>query len=453
MSAAPLLVLHAWIGTAVTVLALWFLLKVVNRRLGSTATLGVLLVSTGSNFVTQSTNVMEWHWVVLFAALTVYAIVEGRAWLCFGAALAGAWARSDSPFLVVAAVGAAAFVAYRTHDRRLLRHSLYALAGAVAGFVLLCAHNYAIAHELIQSSAIIKAFWGKTVGYQLRFGVEVAAIAAAPGSLLIEVGGHSIYAVAALHLLLAGVLLALLRWFPPASQTEPAARAPEGAPERMFLLALGVLATVGYSVVYAKSSVAIMTWYTANFVVPVALLYASALRPVRWRHAFPVLFASLLLLGVIGLRNADRAQLPTFDYELDAAEHLRNHPTEGHVGGWNVGILNYFEGGDVVNIDGLTNNDVVPYILSDKLHCYLLANDVRHVFDWQAMVACKGDHCPNYPALGGYTSGVFQKSLKPEYVVPGTETLKNSLVMYSVDMDTLAAAGDCGGGQAAATLP
>jgi hypothetical protein len=131
---------------------------------------------------------------------------------------------------------------------------------------------------------------------------------------------------------------------------------------------------------------------------------------------------------------------------MDAGLWLREHRPEGRVGGWNVGVLNYFEGGDVVNIDGLTNSAVVPYIVEGRLHCYLLENDIRHVMDWEPMVECHRAKCPPYPAIGGYASGVLARSLKSEYVVPGTENLEGGtlkLTLYSVDKDTLASAGDC----------
>jgi hypothetical protein len=128
---------------------------------------------------------------------------------------------------------------------------------------------------------------------------------------------------------------------------------------------------------------------------------------------------------------------------MDAGLSLREHPVNGRVGGWNVGILSYFEGGRVVNVDGLTNDDVVPYILRDRLHCYLLEHDIRHLLDWHDMVFCEGPRCPPYPALGGYTSGVLARSLTVERVIPGTEQRKNPLQLYSVDFDILKGAGDC----------
>ncbi len=437
----PLLLLHAWIGVVATAVGLWFLLRVVDRHLGDTATLGIVVVSTSSNFLVQSTSAMEWHWVVLFASLTIFAVTEGRTRLAVAAGMAGALSRSDFPLLTVAAVGAGLFVARRGGDRRLLRSSLWAFAGAVCGFCLLTAHNYSIAHEIVQSSARIKAFWGKSEGYQPRYGFEIAARAASPGSILIEMGNHTIKLVAALHAAALVVLFALLRFFPPARPARPAGDV------RPFLLALAVLATTGFALLYGTTAAAIQTWYTANFVVPVSLLYALALAPARWRPAAPALFVPAALFAVVGLRDADKPGLPGDIHNMDAGLWLKEHGPAGRVGTWNAGIINYFEGGHVVNIDGLTNNDVVPYILADKLHCYLYENDIRHVMDWQDMLTatCSRARCPNYPALGGYTSGLFARSLEPEYVVATVQAsgFDTSLRLYSVDMDLLAREGAC----------
>jgi hypothetical protein len=447
-----LLVLHAWIGALVTATGLWFLLRVVERSMGAVGTTGVLVVSTGSNFLAQATNVMEWHWVVLFASLTVFALIEGRVWLAFLAASSGALSRSDFPLLVVAAVAAAALVVFvrsrAAPSTALLRGALSALGGAVAGFCLLTTQNYLIAHELIQSSARVKAFWGTVVGYHLRYGFESAANAGAPGAFLIERAGHSLKLVLAVHAVIALVVVGLWRFFPPppAPGEADARRSRTAEDERLFLFVVSLLAVTGYAAFYATTSFGIMTWYTANFVVPVALLYSAALRHLRWPYAFPALLVLAGLSAVVGLRNADLPALPHLGYEMDAGLWLREHRPEGRVGGWNVGVLNYFEGGDVVNIDGLTNSAVVPYIVEGRLHCYLLENDIRHVMDWEPMVECHRAKCPPYPAIGGYASGVLARSLKSEYVVPGTENLEGGtlkLTLYSVDKDTLASAGDC----------
>src|SRR6185437_3903318 len=78
VSAATVLVVHAWIGVVATAIGLWCVIRTVRPASGEPAVLGVALVAVAPNFLQQATNVMEWHWVVLFTAICLLAIVEGR---------------------------------------------------------------------------------------------------------------------------------------------------------------------------------------------------------------------------------------------------------------------------------------------------------------------------------------------------------------------------------------
>jgi hypothetical protein len=42
------------------------------------------------------------------------------------------------------------------------------------------------------------------------------------------------------------------------------------------------------------------------------------------------------------------------------------------IGAWNAGIVDYLSLGGVVNLDGLVNDDAVPYVLSNSLKKFWL---------------------------------------------------------------------------------
>src|SRR6185312_1955804 len=104
----------------------------------------------------------------------------------------------------------------------------------------------------------------------------------------------------------------------------------------------------------------------------------------------PVLLVAVAALAVVGVRAAGARVYRLYPPLMNAGLWLKDHAPPGRVGAWNAGILNFFEGGDVVNLDGLTNDDVVPYIMADKLHCYVLEKDIRYVMDFEMMV---GGNC------------------------------------------------------------
>ena len=46
-----------------------------------------------------------------------------------------------------------------------------------------------------------------------------------------------------------------------------------------------------------------------------------------------------------------------------AAGNTAEAEPAGLVGSWNAGIIGYYQGGDVINLDGLVNNEVYPYMV------------------------------------------------------------------------------------------
>jgi hypothetical protein len=67
----------------------------------------------------------------------------------------------------------------------------------------------------------------------------------------------------------------------------------------------------------------------------------------------------------------------------------------------------YLGGATIVNMDGLVNNDIYPYAVSNRLPEYLQAQGIRHILDFENMFA------PVFAARGGYEDPEFLARLKP----------------------------------------
>ncbi|HJO24684.1 MAG: glycosyltransferase family 39 protein [Myxococcota bacterium] len=99
----------------------------------------------------------------------------------------------------------------------------------------------------------------------------------------------------------------------------------------------------------------------------------------RWlRVALAGAFAGLFLSASVGGVLAWRAGYgTTFTHRnhlllLEAARHLRrNTPPGTTVGAWNSGILGYFSGRTVVNLDGVVNDDAVDALREKRLLAYI----------------------------------------------------------------------------------
>jgi hypothetical protein len=189
---------------------------------------------------------------------------------------------------------------------------------------------------------------------------------------------------------------------------------------RGVVLALGAtIALLGYMlVVYPRSGV-VQPWYTSNLIVPCALLLAIDAAVIgkllqRYRRVMGLLVT--LLVGVILARNLVLFQFPGPDRPLwpyqqamhEAGVYLRDHPPDGRVGAWNAGIIGYYQGGSVINLDGLVNDGVHAFVARNALSEYLTVQRVRYIADFESMLSVRA-----YRARGGYDDQQFLKRLQP----------------------------------------
>jgi hypothetical protein len=313
------------------------------------------------------------------------------------------------------------------------------LAGAVVALGLALLHNRLITSEFLQSSATIKAHWGSVRGYKPLLGAEIAVWTSAPGQAL----RRGFTFVLAAHALAAGALLLVERWAPapPTAKPEPSPDEDRRRANRRFLAIFGVLCIVAFAAFYARGSASIQAWYTAPFVVPIAGLYAAGLDLLKRRESLLLgnvaLGATLAVNGWLATRECPATEQA---WNLRGSEWLAQNRPAGRIGAWNAGIISAFSSQDVINIDGLVNNAVTPYILRDRLHCYFLDARIDYVFDWETMLDDR------YARMGGYSSGVLERALVPEHIVEGTEHSLGGwrrLTLFKVDRAVLESSGGC----------
>jgi hypothetical protein len=436
-----------FVGLGVTVLAVFVLVRTFARALSPAAALGVAFVSGSANFVQQPVSVMEWPWVVLASTLLVAAILEDRPGLAFAAGCLGAFGRTDFPLLAAVAVGASVVLRPREGYFPHARAVCFGLAGAVVALGLALLHNRLATGEFLQSSAMIKAHWGSVRGYKPLLGAEIAVWTSAPGEAL----RRGLAFVLAAHALSAGALALVERGAPtpptPEAAPTPPTREPAPAADddrrranRRFLTIFGVLCTVAFAAFYATGSASIQAWYTAPFVVPIAGLYAAGLDLLRRRES--ILLGNIALGATLAVNGwlATCEGMAEQTWTLRGAEWLGQNRPAGRIGAWNAGIISAFSTRDVINLDGLVNNAVTPYILGDRLHCYLLDAPIDYVFDWETMLDDR------YARMGGYSSGLLERALVPQHVIEGTEHPLGGwrrLTLFKVDRAVLEASGGC----------
>jgi hypothetical protein len=390
------------------------------------------LLFTSQNLVYNAISVTEWSLTLLMAALYcvwLLARYERRpvtsfdALLLFTLGLLGSLARSDFgllPFAMLVSV----FTLHVKNTVKPILLPLWGFAGSLAGLIVLFTHNYIFTSEFLQSSAKMKAYWaqGSVPNYYI-VPLMVGEIIGLAGLSFLAL----LIATAVLSKLVAGKESAqgrirqnnsvVLQRHSLLKTEHPLLFSPSH--NVVLLLLAGVVSILGYIWFYAPNP-DVQSWYSANLIVPILMVVfaVSDYATVSIRNAYVMPVLSLLCLSVVILNvtklyplNSVNALWPHQSIMFQAGQHLNLYPLEARVGSWNAGIIGYYEGGNVVNLDGLVNNDIYDYVTNGSLPAYMGSRNIHYIIDFEKMITNE------YLRMrGGYNQPDFLDDLKPQMV-------------------------------------
>jgi hypothetical protein len=152
-------------------------------------------------------------------------------------------------------------------------------------------------------------------------------------------------------------------------------------------------------------------WYFATpvfvFYVALGVLFALVLRGpmiqrwlARW-HSTRLILMGGLLLAVMSVgwleESSQNPNNPVFRFwaspvrypgqagMYNAALWMQANPSrteEARFGSFNAGIVTYYSRRTVINLDGLMNHAIQPYIAQNRLLCYLIEADLDYIVDF-----------------------------------------------------------------------
>jgi len=359
------------------------------------------------NVLFNAVSVTEWSVTVALAVALVAAArgIErppspGRIALAVVCGLFGSLARSDFGLLPALLLFESFFSARRLDDRRVAYPALAAFAGAAAGVGLVLLHANAVSGNWVQASALVKSHWAAFVPFGERLYNAAMLLPSLFGFSLSKRGLW--WDLAALGLIVVLTAAALKR----APRDEWRQEAPASPPWRAMALLLAL-----YILFYAGNA-ALQPWYTVHLVVPAAIVARPLIASLRRRA--PVLTGAIFLviaahhLLLIHPLDGNSGKWPHQRAMLDAGRYLKEHPLNGRVGAWNAGIIGYFAGGTVVNLDGLVNDAVIPFVRAGRLEEYLEKQGIRYIVDFDIMLSD-----PVKLKRGGYDGARFLPELTP----------------------------------------
>jgi hypothetical protein len=366
---------------------------------------------------------VEWSLVIVMAAVYCYLFNDsvssaGALLKLFAAGLFLSLARSEAgllPFSILVTVLAFTALAEGS-TRSLLRNALSGFAGASVGVAITLLHNYMFTGNLIQSSARMKLYWAGFQDHLLARSVLIPA----------RVVGFDVYLFPlppiCLSLLffvaIVGITAFFLRSNVLQGKASKAALEIDKTEPLFILWTASHVSIFAYVLLYARAG-GIQNWYTANFLVPMFIVLTgwmdflgSQLSPKRplFEAALSMIVLITLILNLLTVYPVSgNAPWPHQQAMLAAGTYLKENPPDGKIASWNAGIIGYYQGGMVINIDGLVNESIYPYVVKNQLPRYLEREEIRFLVDFQTMLH------PIYRQRGGYDDADFLDSLVPVF--------------------------------------
>jgi hypothetical protein len=412
---SPWLAVKFWMsaGLLCSIAAIVVTSNFVARRLRPPALLLVVLLFCAPAFLSQSLSILEYPYVVLVASLYVSAVFgnpdsydQCQIYGCALLGIVGSLARSDFSGLPLMIFVACACFGIATGVWRYLSQSMAGLAGASVGLGIVFVHNYWFSRQLLSGSIKAKALWAARLGYRLHPSIETALDTLGRTrklSLLVALG------------VVAVTLLGWLRRRTATGRLEVKSRTLM-RDDLLFMLA-GSGAIALYVVIYGADG-GIQPWYSASFAIPFVL----ALGPLFGFLESDAFAQSCAAIGIAILcaRNLPQAFQPLWSHQynmLAMSDYLRQHPVEGQIGSWNAGILGYFLDGGVVNLDGVMNDQLYPYVLDNRLIAYMDTMNVKYVADYPHLI-----NDINSATAFGYSRHELTTRLQPMHSIPKFES-------------------------------
>lgn len=378
--------------------------------------------------------------VILAAAAYLYVVTcreqpLGRRYEIAAAlfGLAGMLARSDFGLLPLCTACAYGLWDWRARKiSQQFRAAASGLGGAFFGMMIIVAHSYLISGHLTQSSAKEKLFWSQIEGFSTHRALQILFSFFYPLANMqfyntdyrsgwLYIGGSAI------RLLTLCLLIYLL----------VRGLSARGRPLDQALVVGMVSTAIAYSILYRFDSAAVQPWYAANYEIPAALVVAASLSTIRgtfWRNFGAGVVALWVLAGVA---LSCEPTWPAQAGHYRAGIYLLDHPELQPAGAWNGGIIAYFSRQPVINLDGLVNDDVYQYVVTNTLGDYLGRRGVRYIFDTQDMFS------GSMPRRGGYEGPGLTRCLegKDEFLrndtIDALGPINTREAVYQVDLRCL----------------
>lgn len=441
--------IHIALCLTVTITLLPFIWLIILRPPHKWALIAACaLITSTLNFSYNTITLVEWPLVILlsssYIAYLYHLNINQPLWrpalLLALIAFFGSLTRADFGGLALVFFCAAILLYLVTRERRYVFLTFMGLAGATIGVVIVFLHNYLFTGHILQSSAIMKLNWSQiTAPTPYAFYVQIMSLfmnSFNQDGLIIM--NPNIVRLVPILLLIAlnifaykGVCAIVNK---NAQKTLLLSQVTNSLRDKKILVIAGSLITViFYCAFYAFNTGALQPWYTGIIIAPIIILITGLLALIHSRLSKMLISLIIAILVVLHIHLLYTGKIIPWESQkslYEAGIYLQQHPLKQRIGSWNAGIVSYYEGNHIINLDGLMNDEILPYVKADHLECYILRKQIAYIVDTQNMF---NDY---HKQRGGYTNNL------ENWVMPQVSIDQNA-VIYKVNLEGLSKDNQC----------
>lgn len=372
--------------TVITCSALKF-----NNQLNGLPGLCLLICSSSYSFLTNSISGLEWPLVISINAIIFTIILNNecldKLLIAFLLGLLGSLARTD--FIIVPfTLLLTSFLLFKVcpinqWGFKYVKFFSLVSAGSIIGIAVSMLFFYYVSGSFIQNSAAIKSLWHSyddafrfdSVAYQFARAILYLPDFSATINNFIHQRQYLILALLTVIIvpLVFFILLRLIKHLKPENNSFNIASI-----SSVFIIII-------YFILYGIKVTEIQPWYSANVTLPILVCLVTFSFFICGR--FSGKFKNIIFLvgyGIITINIyvyvQNPAPYPAQVLMKSIGEDLANKKhSNDKIGFSGAGAVSLFQGGYVINLDGLVNNEIIEYIPS-RLPCYLIQKKIT-LFD------------------------------------------------------------------------
>lgn len=456
LSLQGVFLIFGFISSVVMTVSLWCLMNLVCRSwFGREGRLPATIASSipffGSIGMTLPCLMMESSFVLFSITLSLLLVLFGdgskkilATFLSFLGAF-GVMARTD--FLVISTSVVLTSLLFYGMKHKITRKSLLLLFGSFLCFVYLLLHSYFETGSFVQGSAQIKFYYSSVAGHSFKTPILLFLDGLIPDILMPDKLGSEINSkllnssllnLYSITIIILAILVVLFVRQPHKTIFTQNYKVTSEKPrsEHVALTTFAMLSTCLLFGVYSLNSQGMQIWYTANFLTQISIIWSVFVSFISLRKKYLGTTLASIMFLISTCDGAVSVNSPIWPHAAgmrEAGLKIKDNP-KTIFGSWNSGMIAYFSDQTVINLDGLVNNTVIPFIKDQNLSSYILLEKIQYLVDYEVMLVN-----PGYQFRGGFSNGLVNKcTTKVERLDEDKPAFQNSnLYLFAVDAKCL----------------